>query len=81
MLEAACGSGAGLGYLAGIANSISAGDYSEEILERVRAHYGERIALRRFDAQDMPFGDDTFDVVILFEALYFIPSPERFVAE
>ncbi len=81
VLEAACGSGAGLGYLAGIANSIRAGDYSADILARAQAHYGDRIPVQRFDAQDMPFGDDVFDVVILFEALYFIPSPERFVAE
>ena len=81
VLEAACGSGAGLGYLAGIANSVGAGDLSEEILGRVRAHYGDRIPLRQFDAQDMPFDGGALDVVILFEALYFIPSPERFVAE
>jgi len=32
VVEAACGSGQGLGYLAGIARSFEAGDYSDEIL-------------------------------------------------
>ena len=81
VLEAAIGSGAGLGYLAGIARSLRGGDFSAPILERVRRHYGDRIALERFDAQAMPFEDASFDVVILFEALYFLPSAERFADE
>ena len=81
VLEAACGSGIGLGYIAATARSLHAGDRSSPILERARAHYGERIAFHRFDAQEMPFASGSFDVVILFEALYFIPSTDRFVAE
>jgi len=81
VLEAACGSGAGLGYLSDAARSLQAGDYSAPILDRVRRHYGERIALRQFDAQEMPFDAGSFDTIVLFEALYFVPSPERFVAE
>ena len=50
VVEAACGSGQGLGYLAGIAKSLEAGDYSDEILAIARRHYGERIALGQFDA-------------------------------
>lgn len=34
VVEVACGSGQGLGYLAGIARSLEAGDYSEKILLR-----------------------------------------------
>ena len=54
---------------------------SEDIIEMARRHYGERIALRRFDAQDMPFEDNSFDVVILFEAIYYLPSAELFIDE
>ena len=39
VVEAACGSGQGLGYLSGIANSLEAGDYSDEILSIARRHY------------------------------------------
>jgi SAM-dependent methyltransferase len=81
VLEVAVGSGAGLGYLAGLARSVTGGDYSQPILDRVKMHYGDRVALHEFDAQAMPFEDASFDVVVMFEALYFVPSPERFADE
>ena len=81
VVEAACGSGQGLGYLSGIALSLEAGDYSDEILSIARRHYGKRIALRQFDAQEMPFEDKSKDVIILFEAIYYIPDAKRFVRE
>lgn len=70
-----------MGYLAGIARSLDAGDYSEEILDIARRHYGERISLRQFDAQDMPFEDKSKDVIILFEAIYYLPDVAKFVRE
>ena len=79
VVEVACGSGQGLGYLAGISKSLEAGDYSDEILSITRRHYEKRIALKQFDAQEMPFADKSKDVIILFEAIYYIPDAERFV--
>ncbi len=81
VVEVACGSGQGLGYLSGIAKSLEAGDYSDEILSIAQQHYGERIALRQFDAQEMPFADQSKDVIILFEAIYYIPDAEQFVRD
>lgn len=81
VLEAACGTGQGAGYLNGLASSYRAGDFSEEILKIARSHYGDHVTLKQFDAQEMPFADNSLDIVLLFEALYYIPSAERFVAE
>jgi SAM-dependent methyltransferase len=81
VVEAACGTGQGLGYLCKIAKSLEAGDYSEPIVKIVRQHYGGRIDLRQFDAQKMPYPDRTKDVIILFEAIYYLPSAEQFVKE
>jgi SAM-dependent methyltransferase len=81
VLEVAVGSGPGLRYLAGKARSVKAGDYSPEVLARARKHIGDDIELKVFDAQQMPYPDQSFDVVLLFEALYYIPSAARFVAE
>ena len=81
VLETACGTGQGAGYLKGLSSSYLAGDFSEEILKIARSHYGERIEFQQFDAQEMPFDDNSLDVIILFEALYYIPFGERFVAE
>jgi len=81
VLEVACGTGQGVGYLASKAKSMSAGDYSEPLLAIARRHYGSRFKFEQFDAQQMPFGDAAFDVVVIFEALYYIPDAERFFAE
>ena len=81
VLEVACGSGAGLGYIARTAASVAGGDYSLSILAGPRAHYGGRFDIRQFDAQDMPYANSTFDVVVMHEALYYIPDAGKFVAE
>lgn len=81
VLEVACGTGQGLGYLSKLAKSFCAGDYSEEILKIAKAHYGGRIALKQFDAQVMPYDDNSMDVIILFEAIYYLPSAERFLSQ
>lgn len=81
VLEVACGNGQGLGYLARHARSLLAGDISEVLLERVRAHYGDRVRARVMDAAALPCEDRSLDVVVLFEALYYLPSPDAFMAE
>jgi ubiquinone/menaquinone biosynthesis C-methylase UbiE len=81
VVEAGCGTGQGLGYLASIAKSFEAGDYDCSILSIAQKNYGNRIALQQFDAQNMPFYDNSKDVVILFEAIYYIPDVERFIKE
>lgn len=81
VVEAACGAGQGIGYLSGISGSFEAGDFSEKIVAIAAKHYGDRFAIQRFDAQEMPFADHSKDVVILFEAIYYLPDAERFVKE
>lgn len=81
VIEAACGTGPGLGYLAARAHSLRAGDFTPDILVLAQRHYGNRIDLQQFDAQAMPFEDKSADVVILFEAIYYLPSAERFINE
>jgi SAM-dependent methyltransferase len=81
VVEVACGVGPGLGLLEQTAKSLEAGDYSAPILEIARRHYGKRVALQQFDAARMPFADASKDVIILFEAIYYLPRPENFVTE
>lgn len=81
VLEVACGSGFGLGYLAQRARSVQAGDINPALVERVSAHYGDRVPTQTIDAQALPFADGSLDVVIIFEALYYLPEPTAFVAE
>lgn len=81
VVEVACGTGQGVGYLAHRSRSFEAGDYSEKILEIAKSHYGESVKLTQFDALDMPYGDESKDVIIIFEAIYYLPYFEKFVKE
>lgn len=83
VLEVACGSGIGLGYLAQVANKVVGGDIDEKNVHLARRIYGsqENILIELMDAHDLPFKGETFDVVLLFEAIYYLKSPSKFVAE
>lgn len=81
VVELACGTGQGLGYIASLAKSFIAGDISTPIVEKARAHYGERIDIRLMDAQDTHLPSSSCDVVILFEAIYYLHDIERFLLE
>lgn len=81
VLEVACGTGQGLGYLARRAKSLVAGDCSQAILDIARRHYDDSFDLRHMDAQALPLSAASLDVIILFEAIYYLPSPEKFFSE
>jgi ubiquinone/menaquinone biosynthesis C-methylase UbiE len=81
VVEAACGTGQGLGLLLQSSKSLEAGDYSEPVLIIARHHYGDRVALKQFDAQELSFPDASKDVILLFEAIYYLPNAKKFVKE
>ncbi len=83
VLEVACGAGLGLGWLAKRARCVEAGDIDEENCRIARETYrGEaKIRVERMDASDLPFEDGSFDVALLFEALYYLPDVPRFLTE
>lgn len=81
ILEVGCGAGQGLGYLAKRAKRVVGGDYTEANLRYAREYYKERAKLVCLDAHHLPFSTDSFDVVILFEAIYYLVSPEKFLEE
>lgn len=81
VLEVACGPGIGLGYLASKARRVIGGDYDSNLVSIAKDHYGDRCELHQLDAQSLPFENGRFDAVLLLEAIYYLPHPERFVAE
>lgn len=81
VLEVACGAGLGLGYLARTAKSVVGGDYTENLLRIAQSHYQGRVPLVRLDAHHLPFRDRAFDLVVLFEAIYYLSQPEQCIAE
>ncbi len=72
VLELGCGAGQGVGLLGARARRLVGGDYSHELLRRGRSHYGGRFPCVRLSADRLPFRDAVFDVVLFFEASYYV---------
>lgn len=81
VLEVACGPGRALGYLAGIARSVVGGDYTAKLAAQAYRTHGGRVPIVRLDGQFLPFRSGTFDLVLLFEALYYLADPTLFAQE
>jgi SAM-dependent methyltransferase len=81
VLEVGCGAGQGLGYVARSARRVIGGDYTDALVRAARRQYEGRLPLLRLDAQALPFAAGSFDIVLLFEAIYYLPDAVRFVAE
>ncbi len=74
VLELGCGSGQGFGMLSRGARSVVGGDYSAALLRSAKHHYGNRVPLVRLSGDALPFPNDIFDVVLFFEASYYVPD-------
>jgi ubiquinone/menaquinone biosynthesis C-methylase UbiE len=85
LLDVACGPGNFTGQLAQRlpAGGLAVGlDISEPMLTRaVLDNNGPRTCYVRGDAGKLPFGDETFDAVCCFGALYLMPEPFRVAHE
>jgi len=81
ILELACGPGIGLGYLEKNARRVEGGDLDASLVEAGKNHYGSRLDVHVIDAQELPYEDASFDVILLLEAIYYLPEPDRFLRE
>ena len=81
VLEVACGIGQGLGLLASRARLVVGGDCTAGMVADAKRHYGSRIPLLCLDAHRLPFGARSFDLVLLYEAIYYLHDPARFLDE
>ncbi len=81
VLEVACGTGQGLGYLARKAKTVVGGDCDENMVKCAEDYYKDRVDIHQIDAHGLPYEDNSYDVVILFEAIYYLGQPEKFIQE
>lgn len=81
VLEVACGTGQGLGLLRAHAQSVFACDLNQENLDNSRLGNVRDQPLVRADAQMLPFANASVEVIIILEALYFLPSADAFINE
>jgi SAM-dependent methyltransferase len=81
--EIACGAGLGLGWIARVARSVEAGDVNDANCRAAIETYAGRtkIHVRRMDALHLPFPDASFDLLLLFEAIYYLADAEAFFEE
>jgi SAM-dependent methyltransferase len=76
--ELACGTAQGAGLLAAVARSFTASDGSQPMLDLAAKHYGTRIKLVQLDAQRLQLPEASLDVLVMFEALYYLPDAPAF---
>ena len=82
VLELAAGTGLISKNTADAAKSYIATDFSENMLRQAQKGYvPENLRFRREDASFLSFDSDTFDVVIIANALHIIPEPEKVLKE
>jgi ubiquinone/menaquinone biosynthesis C-methylase UbiE len=74
VLEIGCAAGVGFGLLLARTPDVFGADYSYPLLRQAHAHYGNRVPLLRCTAQALPYRDASFDLVLLYEAAYYIPD-------
>jgi SAM-dependent methyltransferase len=81
VLEVGCGAGSGLGLLARTGRRVVGGDFTADLVAEAQRHYRGRVPVLRLDAERLPFANASFDVILLYEAIYYLARPEQFLDE
>lgn len=82
LLDLACGTGIVARMAAGTGVSVIGADLNPGMLEvAVDRAEGTGIVFQQADAQDLPFHDSSFDVIICQQGLQFFPDKARALAE
>ena len=82
VLEIATGPGLLAKHVAGAAKRMIATDYSDGMIREAKK--GEIPANLRFEAADataLPYADDSFDAILIANALHVMPEPEKALRE
>ena len=80
VLEVGCGTGTNLSLYENAGCDVFGIDLSPAMLEVARRKLGERADLRLADAAEMPYADDSFDLVTAFLTLHEMPTAIRTAA-
>lgn len=87
VLELACGTGMFTFRLADKVKSWEATDYAENMLKEARMAYEKReskiagLSFSLQDATNLPYEDESFDAVMIANALHIMPEPEKALSE
>ena len=83
VLEIGCGAGLGLGYLAKFAKKVVGGDIDPKNVSLGKVYYKGRqnITVDSMDAHNLVLPDGSFDLLLLYEAIYYLKDPQKCIAE
>ncbi len=82
-LEVACGSGLGIKYLAGVSTEVTGVDIDNTNIDLAlkSCHALSNVTIKQMDAHNLEFSDNSFDLVLLYEAIYYLDHPSQFISE
>lgn len=81
VLEVACGAGFGVRYLSEASSRYVATDIDPAFVRSLRERHGNDTRIEQVDAEALPYAERSFDVVLMLEAIYYVPRAEKFIAE
>lgn len=82
VLEIATGPGLLARHVAPAAKRITATDYSEGMIaEAKKGDIPANLTFEVADAMNLPYGDQSFDAVLIANALHIVPDPEKALRE
>lgn len=82
VLELACGTGLISQRIAGSVRDLEATDYAPEMISEARKKpRSARLHYSVQDAAKLPYGPETFDAVVIVNALHIMPEPEAVLSE
>jgi SAM-dependent methyltransferase len=77
VLEIACGTGQGIGCYGGVARAVVGLDVSAPMLATARRNFARDVRFLESDGTLQCVAGEQYDLIILFEALYYFPAFER----
>lgn len=82
VLELACGTGLLSVRLAGSVKLLEATDFSEEMIKQAESKpHSSRLRFSVQDATALPYAPETFDAVVISNALHIMPNPKKALSE
>ena len=82
VLELATGPGLLAKHVAPAAKRMIATDYSDGMIaEAKKGDCPENLTFEKADAMQLPYRDNSFDVVLIANALHIVPDPEKVLSE
>lgn len=82
VLEIATGPGLLAKHVAEASKKMIATDYSEGMIrEAIKGKYSEKLKFEVADATSLPYQDNSFDVILIANALHVMPEPKKALSE